>query len=42
MIYINTVQTNQPMKEIKTERDFVFFKLVDMADRLSRNLSQVG
>ena len=26
MIYINTVQTNQPMKAIKTERDFVFFK----------------
>ena len=26
MIYINTVQTNQPMKEIKTDRDFTFFK----------------
>lgn len=26
MIYINTVQTNRPMKEIKTARDFTFFK----------------
>ncbi len=26
MIYINTVQTKQPMKEIKLERDFDFFK----------------
>jgi hypothetical protein len=26
MIYINTVQTNKPMVEIKTERDFEFFK----------------
>lgn len=26
MIYINTVQTNQPMKAVQVERDFAFFK----------------